>query len=730
MKSSTSTNRISAPMSKRTTFTSITPLPPNISRAAIVEFLHNYETMIDINPLVTDRYRIPPPPDADPDEANCVWYQLTDAVVMPWNASSPTSTDGTTTKPKSSNVSYTCAFHPLPDGLQTHCRAPLGVDIRDSWTVGGTAPGEPRQPVELGLAELGAPATGLYLREDVDLRCNRLMAGFVKKTLKKSHESVVQKLNSDLSNASMVVSPTEQRARSSSNGSNKVEHSSPATTTSSVKQRPVSMGSPLHTQRPPPYRVYPGKQQQWSQAQHPAVQTAPLVRKQSPPRRYVAPQIPPQMLQLPQLPQQQQHSYRQHQYAHSYSYSHRVPVPVPVAPGAAPAPVQAHTAITRKSVPTALSVGPPPSSQQQPQVRQTQLQNQQQYQQHQRSLHPYFPQMNGADNHIPVDLSSLSSSPSMSSSSSLPTTGSTTPSSVSTAPTAVSTPASSPGLSTHPSPPTIPYDRFKMTASPLTRLQLQLPKVATNFNSNDAVQAGRELYTEKEQRHSLYQQLLPPLTFSAREVVASEPRRKSTGSDATAFANSNGATSGIAGLPLHDLSLCPQPLRIGGNRRASAEQVPQVSPPPKKELPKELPKYDLPKAFERVELVESVAATAPSIDDTAQPILPTQESIQKTIEEAMPEPVQVGATEYPALNPYEYNEDDYEDIYVDSPILASDAHDQHKGPYSPTVFAEMDGGSSVVVAPLASVVSGEKAKSGLPDWRERRRFLAGDDLDD
>lgn len=52
-------------------------------------------------------------------------------------------------------------------------------------------PGEPREPVELGL---GAPQSGLYLREDVDIRCNFLMAGFVKKTLQKSHGSLVDKL--------------------------------------------------------------------------------------------------------------------------------------------------------------------------------------------------------------------------------------------------------------------------------------------------------------------------------------------------------------------------------------------------------------------------------------------------------------------------------------------------------------------------------------------------------
>ena len=52
-------------------------------------------------------------------------------------------------------------------------------------------PGEPRDVAELGL---GVPKDGLWIREDVDLRCNVLMTGFVKKTLKKAHASLVARL--------------------------------------------------------------------------------------------------------------------------------------------------------------------------------------------------------------------------------------------------------------------------------------------------------------------------------------------------------------------------------------------------------------------------------------------------------------------------------------------------------------------------------------------------------
>lgn len=62
----------------------------------------------------------------------------------------------------SGQVEYTAAFNDLPNGVQTHCYAPLGTDIRERWSLGGTLPGEPLEPVEIGL---GAPRQGLYLRE-------------------------------------------------------------------------------------------------------------------------------------------------------------------------------------------------------------------------------------------------------------------------------------------------------------------------------------------------------------------------------------------------------------------------------------------------------------------------------------------------------------------------------------------------------------------------------------
>lgn len=166
-------------MSKRTVFTTVTPLPTGIGRETVMETLHNHEEMIDLNPLIEERHPIKPPSDSTAEEFHCLWYSLTDRVsYMPGGLIS-------------GKVSYNSCFHDLAAGVQTHCYAPMGLTIKAKWTLGGSLPGEPVAPVELGI---GAPISGLYIREDVDMKCNIMMTGFVKKTLKNAHARLVDRL--------------------------------------------------------------------------------------------------------------------------------------------------------------------------------------------------------------------------------------------------------------------------------------------------------------------------------------------------------------------------------------------------------------------------------------------------------------------------------------------------------------------------------------------------------
>lgn len=166
-------------MSKRTQFTTVTALPAGISRQTVLETLHSHVEMIDLNPLVTERHPCKPPSNASAEEFHCVWYEITDKIhYLPGGL-------------YSGAVKFNACFHDLTNGLQTHIFAPMGVNIRGRWTLGGSLPGEPIEPVELGV---GMPKTGLWLREDVDLRCNVFLASFVKKQTKTAHKTLVDRL--------------------------------------------------------------------------------------------------------------------------------------------------------------------------------------------------------------------------------------------------------------------------------------------------------------------------------------------------------------------------------------------------------------------------------------------------------------------------------------------------------------------------------------------------------
>ncbi|TVY82898.1 hypothetical protein LSUE1_G005660 [Lachnellula suecica] len=164
-------------MSKRTNFTTITPLPVGVSRETALETLHDHLEMIDLNPAHTERHPIPSPAEATPEEYHCVWYEITDKIsYFPGY---------------SGKISFKSCFHDLTNGVQIHNYVPMGLDIKQKWSVGGNAPHEPIQPAEIGI---GAPVSGLYLREDVEIRCNFLLTRFVRKQLKEALATLVARL--------------------------------------------------------------------------------------------------------------------------------------------------------------------------------------------------------------------------------------------------------------------------------------------------------------------------------------------------------------------------------------------------------------------------------------------------------------------------------------------------------------------------------------------------------
>lgn len=190
-------------MPKQITFTTSVALPSQLTAADVLPLLHDHAFILELNPLVLsydgvsasdgliaknkifiDPRRMSDHNHVHDDGTQSTWYTVTDQIPY-LSTSSGASTDSYVRDqplpPKKNskatyNITYTASFIDLQDGVQTICHAPLGVITRSRWTLTSDAVGT------------------AYLREDVDLRCSPLMAAFVKKTMKKAHIDMTERL--------------------------------------------------------------------------------------------------------------------------------------------------------------------------------------------------------------------------------------------------------------------------------------------------------------------------------------------------------------------------------------------------------------------------------------------------------------------------------------------------------------------------------------------------------
>ncbi|KAI8630551.1 hypothetical protein F5Y19DRAFT_463929 [Xylariaceae sp. FL1651] len=170
---------------KKEVYTIITPIPSFIPRQLALDILHSHGEVITLNPLVLSHKQIKAPRDAAADEYFSTWYEITERVQFVPGMG----------RLGSGKISFNACFHDLPWGLQTHVYAPLNIDMRNKYRIGGNQPGfEPPEPAELGLVELGVPKDGLYLREDIEIRCNIAMVGTVKAQMKAASKEMVNRI--------------------------------------------------------------------------------------------------------------------------------------------------------------------------------------------------------------------------------------------------------------------------------------------------------------------------------------------------------------------------------------------------------------------------------------------------------------------------------------------------------------------------------------------------------
>ncbi|CRL17740.1 unnamed protein product [Penicillium camemberti] len=169
-------------MRRKDVYTNITPIPASVPRQLALDILHSHSEIITLNPLVLSHQPIKAPRDAVADEYYSTWYEITERVQYVPGLG----------KMGSGKISFKGCFHNVAWGLETHMYAPMGIDIRSKWRIAGNQHDEAPEPRD-GRAD-GVPKTGLYLREDIEIECNRTLISFVKGQLKAASKVLVDRL--------------------------------------------------------------------------------------------------------------------------------------------------------------------------------------------------------------------------------------------------------------------------------------------------------------------------------------------------------------------------------------------------------------------------------------------------------------------------------------------------------------------------------------------------------
>ncbi|KAI1817977.1 hypothetical protein GGS20DRAFT_425516 [Poronia punctata] len=253
------------PQMFRTTekYTIITPFPSYITRQLAIEILHTHGEVIKLNPLVLDYKQVDAPRDAPADEYFSTWYEISERVQFVPGMG----------RLGSGKISFKACFHDLPWGLQTHVYAPLSIDMLNRYYIGGSRPGEENPPPpEVGLTGPGIPREGLYLKEDIEIRCNITMMGTVKKQMKKASEMMVARI------ITMAGLPPAQSPMTPQFASRpmSMRHQPPSRPPTSGSQ-----GYPSHWQAQQEQQQQ--QQQQWSAADDNKMSFAPVELSSEPP---------------------------------------------------------------------------------------------------------------------------------------------------------------------------------------------------------------------------------------------------------------------------------------------------------------------------------------------------------------------------------------------------------------------------------------------------------------
>jgi hypothetical protein len=239
---------MSSMLRKKEVYTIVTPIPGFIPRQLAIDILHSHSEVITLNPLVLDHKPIKAPQKAASDEYYSTWYEINQRIQYVPGLG----------KMGSGKITFNGCFHDMPWGLQTHIYAPMNVDLRNKYRISGNQPGvEPPEQPEIGLASLGAPSDGLYLRDDVEIKCNVAVMSFVKAQMKAASKEMVSRIikKAELLDAGVLHAMIEDGKLKTINPNDRTvtvpdAQLSPRPSPTSLYHQPGSMSPP-----PMPYQI-------------------------------------------------------------------------------------------------------------------------------------------------------------------------------------------------------------------------------------------------------------------------------------------------------------------------------------------------------------------------------------------------------------------------------------------------------------------------------------------
>ncbi|KAJ5701805.1 hypothetical protein N7488_009353 [Penicillium malachiteum] len=169
-------------MQRKELYTNVTLLPSSIPRQLALDILHSHSEIITLSPLVLSHHPIKAPRHATADEYYSSWYEIIQRVQYVPGIG----------KMGSGKISFKGCFENVPWGLKTHTYPPMGIDLKSKWRIAGNEPHE--EPDTTETRPPGAPQNGLYLLEEVEIRCNMTLMSFVKNQLKAALKVLVERL--------------------------------------------------------------------------------------------------------------------------------------------------------------------------------------------------------------------------------------------------------------------------------------------------------------------------------------------------------------------------------------------------------------------------------------------------------------------------------------------------------------------------------------------------------